>query len=196
MKKSALKSALLVIKDDGDSQLDLHMKTQPYVTLAAVKCLVKVACSLVPKEHLGSLTQTITWLRSPTTPDSSFKVPKKPVFIGFVTGPAPCGPVQATLLFRKDDADRSLPFMWIVIGFGNMQLQTFVPFSARDDWDKGKMDFGARYFPLIPLNDDFQFGPNVRAVMDWSGLTAVEADVKIGMHYDLKMETKPPEAAG
>lgn len=101
-----------------------------------------------------------------------------PVFIGFVPGPAPYGPGQATLLFRKDDADRSLSFVWIVVGFGNMQLQTFVPFSARDDWDKGKMDFGVRYFPLMPSNDDFQFGPNVRAVMDWSGLSAVEADVK------------------
>lgn len=176
------------VKDDGQS-LAMEMPTQPYIPLLAAKCLVKIACSIVPREMLPDFVAALKWVRMPldaTDPG----IESLPVLSTFVPGPSPFGAGHVTLLVRRPSVAPVIPQYWIVVAAGNIQLQTIVPFARGDRWD-GTMTFELRHWPAVTETMDGQFGESISNRMDWAGTTASSKTLTVTYHYDSKTELKP-----
>jgi hypothetical protein len=104
---------------------------QPYVPIAVFKCFVKMALSVIPYNLLDYFRDTKKWLLEDSHVISRYDI--QPIFAvaSSVPGIKPFGDLSIIVLCRKNDTLK-VPFMQMVIFFGNLGYQIIVPCKSKD----------------------------------------------------------------
>ncbi len=178
---------------DGPFTFKIPVATpaQAHVPLRAAKALLKVACSICPRELLSECQPTIDWLMS----RANVRLSMFPVLFAFTPGPNPYRDGKVLLLRRKSDA--KLPFLWCILATANFRFQFFVPFCPSDTW----ITLGEPVQLTLPhfldvFGDKWPHGKTEFAVFDWSGAEPVVREQSVSFHVDSveKVDIKPDSA--
>jgi hypothetical protein len=121
-----------VVQTDRDRrELRFVFKLQKYRPLAVYKALLKMALSVMPNERLADFRQALTWLASEDVlPNAISDGTRFLVIHTFTSGPLPYRDPFVSLYIRKNDA--LVPYATMMLGFGNITFQIFLPCPDKD----------------------------------------------------------------
>ena len=164
-------------------------KSQPFVPINAAKALVKIACSLCPRDLLPECQPSIHWLMGRAKASMS----RFPVLFAFTPGPMPYKDGKVLLLQRK--STENVPYIWCIVATANYRFQFFVPFCPADAWmfKEKTAELNLRHFPDV-FGDEWQHGKTRFGVLDWSGSAPVTEEQSFSFHVERVEKTKltPP----
>ena len=167
-------------------KLPVSTPSQPYVPIRAAMALVKIACSVCPKEDLHQCHPAIAWLLG----QASVKMSGVPVLYAFTPGPDPYKVGKVMLLRRK--GTEPLPYLWCLVASSNHRFQFFVPLCPNDKtWLKigGQSSFSCHHFPA-PFGADWPYGETKYDVFDWSGHDPVRRNPEVTLNIDRARRVK------
>lgn len=165
--------------------------SQPHVPIRAAMALVKIACSICPKDELGQCSPAIDWLMGRAKATMS----GLPILYTFTPGPINDNASEVVLVRRK--VDEPIPYLWFVVQFSNYRLQTFVPFCPNDtSWLKlGEAStFTCRHYPTR-FGSHWEFGEAELGTLDWSGTEPVQRSATASFHVDYAVRVDKNEGA-
>jgi hypothetical protein len=155
---------------------------QPYVPIAVFKCFVKMALSVIPYNLLDYFRDTKKWLLEDSHVISRYDI--QPIFTvaSSVPGIRPFGNLSIIIFCRKNDTLK-VPFMQMVIFFGNLGYQIIVPCKSKDCHLNGQtMNITPFPHPAWVINKSL--GNIGISKIDFSGKTTVKNDpISITMGY-------------
>jgi len=169
-------------KEGQPADLALSMLTEPFVPVAAAKCLVKIACCLAPPEDLPHLEQTISWVTFENHAACPLRIEPLPVLCSFRPGPNPYGNGRVFLLRRRTD-ERRVPYLVLAVATANHVLAAFAPFCGQDDFSQGKFQLTLCYFPVL-FPEETRFGRTSYYRFDWSSAEPRRDDREFTMHIE------------
>lgn len=144
------KDGKVVLRSEKDSDsinlkngfLNIKSVTQSFVPLYVQKSLVKFAISLIAKEELDNLTDTIDWINTPTLKKEN----NIPLLLIYNEVRPPLKKPIAFVAKRKKDCNS--PEFSFILCFGFHRIQIFIPFNSKDkNMNKNEI--------RLPLNFDF-----------------------------------------
>lgn len=167
--------------------------SQPYIPIQAAMALVKIACSVCPKEDLGQCQVAIDWLMGRRT----VRFSQFPVSFAFSPGAINDKASEVVVLRRNGDGAE--PYLWSVVQFRNFRYQVFVPCCPADEsWSReGSMrPVTLKHYPSR-FGPDWPFGPTKYFWGDWSGTEPVRTTAKVS-HQVVQVigMARPPQEAG
>jgi HNH endonuclease len=166
--------------------------SQPYVPIQAAMALVKIACSVCPKQELDQCHGAIEWVRGRRQQTfGSF-----PVLFAFTPGVFDERVSHIILLRRKDEGPE--PYLWSVVQFRNFRFQVFVPFCPADAHWLGKADAPETRFEHYPSTfpPDWPKGPTRFHWFYWAGTEKVRTSWNVSHHMEKLISiTRPPGKA-
>lgn len=145
------RNSSLLAHDPQKKEIRLNLKTERYIPCAVYKALVKIALSVMPEAELGHFTDAMLWI----TKRSHEHELMRPliVYVTFAPGFAPYRKTSIIVLRKRPrEANQKLPACQLVLSFGNVQLQLFVPsrLDAQGTEEHQSMDFESPIFPTPP----------------------------------------------
>jgi hypothetical protein len=150
--------------------------SQPYVPIQAAMALVKIACSVCPKEDLDQCRGAIDWLRGRRADRFSSLFP---VFWAFTPGAFDERVSQVIVLRRKGEgAD---PYLWCVVQFRNFRFQLFVPFCQADEsWfgANGRVSARFEHYPSL-FGPQWPPGQTTFSWDNWAGREPVRTGAQV-----------------
>jgi hypothetical protein len=123
-------------------------RTQPKISLAAYKGLVKSAIALLPESELTSLEDTIEWVCNPDHQLDSR------LFRGlqwFVSTQAATWPFSWAAVAKRIERDAPFHYLTFVIATGRTGFQIHLPLCARDEDLDGRRAIMPRALPLLNM---------------------------------------------
>lgn len=163
-------------------ELTGNTASQPHVPIRAAMALVKMACSVCPREDLGQCQNAIAWLAE----RQGFQMTQFPVYFAFTPGPISDASSEAILLRRKGHGTE--PYLWFVVQFCNFRFQVFVPGCPADrHWsgDGSSLRVKREHYPSR-FGPDWPFGPTIFSWGDWSGTEPSRMTARVN-HRVLKL---------
>jgi HNH endonuclease len=148
------------------TDMALSLPGEPFIPVAAAKCLVKIACCLAPLEDMPHLKQTIAWVTSQDHSACTLQIDPMPVRYSFTPGPMPHGAGKVILMRRRNDEER-VPYLIVAIATTNHLFATFAPFCAKDDCSRNECSFELCHFP-VPSPAETVYGRTMYSTLDWS----------------------------
>jgi hypothetical protein len=121
----------IVITNDEEKTVTIQGFRQPYIPIAVFKCFVKIALSVIPYDLLDYFYDTKNWLLEDSHVISRYDIQPILTIASSVPGIKPFGDLSIIVFRRKDDELR-VPFMQMVIFFGNLGYQIVVPCKSKD----------------------------------------------------------------
>jgi hypothetical protein len=155
-------------------------RSQPYVPIEAAMALVKIACSVCPKEELDECRGAIEWIRGLRQQRfGSF-----PVLFAFTPGTFDERVSHVILLRRQDEGPE--PYLSCVVQFRNFRFQVFVPFCPGDTGWFGKADAPATRFEHYPsmFPPDWPKGATEFHWFNWAGTEKVRTSWNVSHHVE------------
>lgn len=149
--------------------------SQPHVPIHAAMALVKMACSVCPREDLGQCQNAIGWLAG----RHEFRMSQFPVYFAFTPGPISDVASEAVLLRRKGGGAE--PYVWFVVQFRNFRFQIFIPGCPADEhWasEGSTLPVTLKHYPSR-FGPDWPFGPTRFFWADWSGTEPVRTTATV-----------------
>jgi hypothetical protein len=166
-------------------------RSQPYVPIRASMALVKIACSICPKEELAQCRGATEWVRG----RQHATIGSFPVSYGYTPGAFDERVSHVTLLRRKDDGPE--PYLWCVVQFRNFRYQVLVPFCPADAHWLGKADARQTRFEHYPsmFPPEWEKGPTRFHWLNWSGNEKLRSSWDVSHHVsEVIAVTRPPNA--
>ena len=169
--------------NDEERTITIKGYRQPYVPIAVFKCFVKMALSVIPHGLLVYFSDTKNWLLENSHEITNYDI--QPIFTieSAVPGMKPFGDLSIIVLCRKNDTLK-VPFMQMILFFGNLGYQIIVPCKEKDFHLNGQhMDISPFPHPTWALNKSL--GPIGISKIDLSGKIPVKNEpVSITMSYE------------
>ncbi len=167
-------------------------RSQPYVPIQAAMALVKIACSVCPKQELDQCRGAIDWVRGRRQQTFS----PLPVLFAFTPGMFD-GRVSHVILLRRKDEDTE-PYLWCVVQFRNFRFQVFVPFCPADTHWLGKPNAPTtrfeHFFSMFP--PDWPKGRTQFHWFNWAGTEKVRTSWNVSYHMEKLISiTRPSDKA-
>jgi hypothetical protein len=157
----------LVVDGELPEEIPLQgdTRSQPYIPIQAATALVKIACSICPKQELAQCQGAIDWVRGRRTDTFS----RFPVSFAFTPGVEGLGDKvsHVILLRRKDEGPE--PYLWSIVQFRNFRFQVAVPFCPADG---GVPTTTLEHYPSM-FPPDWPHGPTQFSWLDWAGAEKV-----------------------
>ena len=138
--------------EDGKS-LTFQVKREPYTPIRVLKAFVRMGLSIMPEQEIGNFTKAIEWVTRPHDDDRQFESGGMPIFRTHVSGPMPSDVIQLTLLRRRDEQSPPLPYMFLVMVYGNEQFQVVIPSDDKDRNGTANLVHYPHPLDLHPLPD-------------------------------------------
>jgi hypothetical protein len=116
--------------DEANNTLKLSLKKEGYIPVLAFKALVKIGISLLEEEEVEQFSTTIDWLKSDSKPEYlhwDFSVLPW-TFVGTQT----LRPEVRLFKRKVIELDGKALEKCVLLRFGRMQYQYFIPFSRHD----------------------------------------------------------------
>ncbi len=145
-------------------KLSTDAPSSTYVPLRAAKALVKIACSVCPREDLQQCQRAVDWLMT----GKGISVSNFPVLRGFTPGSPEAFQSKVILLRRKQPGQE--PYLWCVLQYLNHRLQFFVPSCPVDDpiFCDGPVTLHLRPYRLPEIPFEWPHGESEYWLDDWS----------------------------
>lgn len=183
----------IAVVNESTKEITLTVHRDPYTPVAVLKAFTKIGISLLPEVELPSFRAAMSWIRNPDHQIGLVKTSFFPVLYTFVPGNNPC--VDSVILLRRRSDTLPVPYVTVVLAYGNEVFQTVLPSPERDAALSGqKVRF--HYFPT-PYELDRALeaaAPIQRERLDLTGRSLVGREtVQTVLRYGL---SKIDEAAG
>lgn len=150
--------------DQPNKLLHTELKPQPFVPCIAFKLFVKIAISIAPSTTLSDYSSLIAWLMDRNIENLS--APSKPLIVlyQFTPGQHPYPGLDVFLLRRNPNAP-PVPDCILILAFGNLCLQAYIPMPTDKTLDGKKQNLV--FFP-IPFDGHIQ---STKRPLDFSSTT-------------------------
>ena len=179
--------------DEVNKKITFNLKRDAYTPVAVLKAFMKIGLTLLPDTEVENFAQLIAWVRHP---DHSRSFAEKcPIIYTFQPGPMPNDLILASVLRRKPHVT-SYPYAYLVLGYGNETFQVQMP-SQKHDGAMNGQSVSIHPFPPSESPDPVRFGPNGRALRDFTGREVVRGEiVPIDVGYEFVVRTTRDAAGG
>lgn len=166
----------------GDAPFSFELPTdalsEKHVPVEAFKALVKIACSVCPREELAERRLAIRWIMTGDRPYTSNLL----VLRSFTSGPRDAFASRVVLLRRKQPGPE--PYLWCMLQVLNHGFQFFVPFCPADAhlFKGGRVIIPACPYrpaevPFAPPHERFECWQE-----DWSGSKEEQISIAACFH--------------
>ena len=161
--------------DEMKKTATFRLRRDTYVPVAVLKTFVKIGLSLMPEAEIGNFARALWWIREN---DHGVRLVREfPVIYTFQPGPMPNDLVVAFLLRRKVSAT-SVPYAFLVLGYGNEVFQVCLPSPERDAALSGqKLQLIA--FPAPGHPDREKYGGPRITTLDFTGVEPVKGEISL-----------------
>jgi len=140
--------------DKEEKEFSVSGYKQPYIPVAVYKTIVKMALSIVDRKYLTGLRDAVDWLLESDHSASKVVISPLMAYMWTIPGPLPVPHPKVLVFERKHNA--LVPYMQIVVCFGNLQFQVVVPGFRMDACIRGvQIDF--HRFPP-PVSKSWEYG--------------------------------------
>jgi hypothetical protein len=172
-----------IIKTNSeDKTVTIKGFRQPYIPIAVFKSFVKMTLSVMPYNLLDYFHDTKKWLLEDSHVVSRYDI--QPIFTiaSSVSGIKPFGDLSIIVFCRKNETLK-VPFMQMVLFFGNLGYQIIVPCKSKDYHLSGQvMDITPFPHPAWIMNKSL--GNVGISKIDFSGKYIIRKDpISITMSY-------------
>lgn len=172
-------------------ELPADALSEKHIPLEAFKALVKIACSVCPREELPNCRPAIRWIMTGDRPYTSNLL----VLRSFTSGPREAFVSRVVLLRRKQLGPE--PYLWCMLQVLNHGFQFFVPFCPTDAQllQGGRVTIPAWPYrpaeiPFDPPHDRFTFWRE-----DWSSSEEEQLSTTAGFHVQQAWVVSGPTKA-
>ena len=175
----------LEIDEEGNS-VTFQLAGGSYTPIAVFKAFTKIGLTLLPNGEIDSFSETLSWVRNPD--HSCGFVKHCSIIYTFVPGPMPSDTIIPRLLRRKTQSS-NLPYIFLILGYGNCLVQVWLPCRERDEsiWNA---TLEIPPFPPVIVPKSTTYGKPVTRVIDLSGREQVKDERKSHRFEFRSIETK------
>jgi len=150
-----------------------------YTPVGVLKAFMKIGLSLMPENEVDNFQPLIKWIIEKD--HSKSYVENVPVIHTFVPGPMKSDFIAASIIRRKPTT-LDLPYLFLVIGFGNDIYQLWLPSSVHD-MGNGQTIKIPPFNPFSGVSSEY--GPSVTKLISLSSSIVVKNEIqKIRMGFD------------
>ena len=162
--KEYIKSSVYEI-DEKNNAVTFHLTRGSYTPIAVFKSFTKIGLTLLSHEEIGNFGEALDWVRDPDHANGF--VEKCSITFTFVPGQMPCDVIIVRLLKRKPQSI-DLPYIFLILGYGNYLIQTWLPCRKKDAHIWGGTLEMPPFPPIIAPKSTICGSPSTR-VLDLSG---------------------------
>lgn len=173
-------------------ELPTDALSKKHIPLEAFKALVKIACSVCPREELPECRPAINWIMTGERPYTSTLL----VLRSFTSGPREAFVSRVVLLRRKQPGLE--PYLWCMLQVLNHGLQFLVPFCPADAhlFKVGRVTipvwpYRPAEIPRSPPHDKFKHWQE-----DWSSNKEEQISITAGFHVQQAWVLNGPNESG
>lgn len=120
----------IAVVNAATKEITLTVHRDPYTPVAVLKAFTKMALSLLPEDELPSFRAAMAWIRNADHKIGLVKTSFFPVLYTFVPGNSPL--VNSVILLRRRSDTLPVPYVTVVLTYGNEAFQTVLPSLERD----------------------------------------------------------------
>lgn len=180
--------------DVTQRRITFHLKRDSYTPVAVLKAFLKIGLTLIPDEEVENFKDVMAWVRC--SDHSRPFADQLPLIYTFQPGPMP-NDLIAVFLLRRREGVEDVPYLYLVIGYGNEVFQIALPSEIHDRSLNGKT------LEIIPFpapgasSDPALYGPNRVRVLNLTGRDVVKGEqvpLQLGFNA-IKMSGPEPSAA-
>lgn len=170
--------------DPVAGEITISEPTDSFTPLGVVKCLVKMALTLMPDSEIEYFEDTIKWVKEKEyIPRGSFNICE-----GFASG-LPLQDIFNYILLRKEGAlNTNIPYAIYVVQFSNYVYQTYLPFCKRDQDIQGNL-----LMNVFPLKNKFG-GEYVYKIFEMGNMQKVKVEREMSLTGEFVKELDKEEA--
>ena len=145
----------IAVVNEATKEITITVHRDPHTPVAVLKAFTKMGISLLPEAELPSFGAAMAWIRNADHQIGLVKTSFFPVLYTFVPGNNPL--VDSVILLRRRSDNLQVPYVNVVLAYGNEVFQTVLPSPERDAALSGqKVRFP--YFPT-PYELDSDLAP-------------------------------------
>ena len=160
--------------DEENSNLAFELKGDSYLPIAVFKALAKIGLTLLPDKEVEKFLKHYSWIRDPD--HSRGFVKNCSIISTFIPGPMPGNIIIIRLLRRKPQSS-DLPYIFLILGYGNDLLQVWLPCREKDEGIWGTVLEMPPFPPVIARESTIYGKPRTR-VLDLSEREQVRGQSK------------------
>lgn len=164
----------IVSIDEENKELRFQLRRGSYTPIAVFKAFAKIGLTLLPSEEVNNFSELASWVRD--LDHSHGFVKHCSIISTFIPGPMPSNIIVPRLLRRKPRSC-DLPYVFLVLGYGNVLIQVWLPCRKKDEGIWGTTLEMPPFPPIIRPNSAIYGKPNVR-VVDLSGREKIREKTK------------------
>jgi hypothetical protein len=167
--------------DEKNRQITFTLRRDAYTPIAVLKTFWKIALTVMSEQDVAEYAHALAWLQVPHAPDAIAEIP---VIRTFVPGPIPNDKIAIQLLRRKRD-DATVPYMCLILMYGNEMFQVFLGTITRDAHLEGETTTIPFYPTPYDLLDVWPYGRTQRRPVRFSRAEVVRGEtVTLTMAFD------------
>ncbi|MFB8828336.1 hypothetical protein ACE0DR_00995 [Azotobacter sp. CWF10] len=117
--------------DPDTGKVTITLTRDPFLPMAAYKCLVKMALSVMPEDLREECSHLYKWVLEERQSFESFPYKPLSVLVTKISGPLPRDRIDY-YLYKRLEENNSAPYLQFVVLFGNNQYQIFLPMPNQD----------------------------------------------------------------
>jgi len=138
--------------DQTSGVLTVKQIMPTFIPIAVYKCFVKMAMTLMPDEELINFEDTLSWINEEDHKTSIFSFKHLWLLHGNVQTTERFTGISALLVKRRENTDRTQPFMMFRLTYGTSIFQIPLPLSKEDE------SISHNIVPYIPNLHDLEHG--------------------------------------
>lgn len=122
-----------------------------YTPVGVLKAFMKIGLTLIPENEIENFRLLLEWIKQKDYSVSFAET--MPLIHTFVPGPMRSD-VLAVSLLRRKNATQNLPYLFLVVGYGNDIFQVWLPSEVKDKGD-GKTSEIPPFQPFSGMSSEF-----------------------------------------
>ena len=162
----------IVTVDQTVKELTFRLRRAPYIPVAVFKAFVKIGLTLLPEDEVVNFKHALRWIRDT---DHSRLPWKFPVFYTFQPG-LPLPEFLAALILRRKTHVQNLPYIFLILSYGNETFQVMIPSVEKDAGVLGR-PFHIPRFPVAMEAATRMTLPPEHADINLCGCQTIKDDV-------------------
>lgn len=167
--------------DETAKSVTFTLKRDPYTPVGVLKAFMKIGLTLLPEDEIANFPHLMTWIQD--TDHSREFAESCPLIYTFQPGPRPNDVIAAILLRRKQAFD-DLPYLYLVLGYGNEAYQIQLPSEKHDAAMNGR-PMTIQPFPVPGSEDPERYGNPKTGLLNLTGRVIVRDEtVSIAVGYE------------
>lgn len=169
------------VLDEVAKRVTFTLKRDPYTPVGVLKAFMKIGLTLLPEEEVVNFPHLMTWIKD--ADHARAFADRFPLIYSFTPGPRPNDVIAATLLRRKPGFT-DIPYMYLVLGYGQEAFQVQLPSEQHDAAMNGK-PITVPAFPVPGSPDPERYGKPRTGLLELTGRQVVRGDtVTIRVGYE------------